>query len=161
MCKNNPTSSNDGSCSCRKANRFLRRRGGYCRSPKSTYGGRGTCNENEMFPISISSSFVRVYERQAEASLLLCAGTTESGKRSAQFFPLLKWGSATALSKLETGLTSLLSPSASLKATLSLQRSQRRLQCVWGGREGRAELSCRFPFLPPSPQTGNNSQKAV
>lgn len=161
MCKNNPTFSNDGSCSCRKAKHFLRRKGGYCHSSKSTYGGRGTCNENKMFPVSISSSFVRVYERQAGASLLLCAGTTESSKRSAQLFPLLKWSSAAALSKVEAGLTSLLSPSASPKAPLSLQRSQRRLRGVRGGRGGRAELFCRFPFLPPSPQTGNNSQGAI
>lgn len=151
MCKNNQTFSNDRSCSCRKVNHFLRRKGGYCQS--SEYAGRGTCNESKMFPISISSSFVCVYKRRRlkpASSSVLVHLRAAGGQPS---FSLCWNGLCHSIKQGRAGFD--LSPVSfsitKLKATLRLQRSQ-----------GRSPSSTRRPGVEeqgfpadssPSPQT--------
>lgn len=54
MCKNNQTFSNDRSCSCRKVNRFLRRKAGYCQSSTTMLEGgfamRARCSPSSFHP---------------------------------------------------------------------------------------------------------------
>lgn len=155
VCKNNQTFSNGGSCSCRKVNDFLRK-GEYCQS----HAGRGTCNEGKMFPTSISSSFVCVHERDRLNPAFSSVLVQPRASRAQPSFFLCRNGPWHSINKVDLGLTSLLSPSASLNWRLlsGCREAVEGTQAMQGGRGRRAGISCRFLSLPTD---WSNSQGAI
>lgn len=138
MHKNNQTFPSDRSCSCRKENYFLRRKGGYCQ-------WRGDL-EWKMFPISVSSSFVHAYERsqlKPSSSVLVQRREQEASPTS----PFAVEGPCHSIRKVEPGLASLLTPSTSSNRRLG-SGCWEGAWAVQGGRGGRAGIFCRPPPFP-------------
>lgn len=146
MHKNNQTFPSDRSCSCRKENHFLRRKGGYCQ-------WRGDLEwEKDVPHLHFIQLRACVWEKPAEA-ILFGAGATERA-RGQPNFPLCCRGALPQPWKSGARFGLAPDPFSIVKQGAGLRLLGRSLSCA--GRPGWKSRD--FLQTPALPTGWNNSQ---